>query len=469
METRNSKLETRKSKLRNRPSGFVKPNSSAEPQAANSKFRVSSFQFPISSFHFRIWLRALTVKRPQAAVTVGSLLVGAMVASTLLNLYSDVQRKMTHEFAAYGPNVVLAPAYAAEPGQGVASAGLIDGAGTRESEWWANLMDQSVLSRLEPANQNDGQRVTSLADAPILYLVVRVDRAAKSKGDNEGESTSTDNAVAVGTDFAALRRLNPNWHVQGPAETLDPGACALGTHLAARLHVGLRDAIRIQTLERTAIQTVETWQVFPIASVVATGSVEDDQVFVPLAALQKLGGMVGKISLVQLRIPGEPAEIERQVSALSRWLPGLQVRPVRQIVYSEGRVLRPLRTLLTSLTTIIVVIIGLCVMATIISIVLERRKDIAVMKALGASDRRIMQLFLSEVAALGLAGGVTGTVLGIFVARDLGRRLFDVNLKVTAWTVPAVVLAAVLLALLASLVPLRVVRNIQPATILKGE
>jgi putative ABC transport system permease protein len=464
IENGNRKLGTGKSKLENRVSRFVKPDSSAEPQASNSEFRVPNFQFPVSRFQFRIWLRALTVKRPQAAVTVGSLLVGAMVASTLINLYSDVQRKMTYEFAAYGPNVVLAPAYAAEPGQGV---GSIYGTETHQSEWWANLMDQSILSRLEPANRNDGQRVTEMAAAPLLYLVVRVDRAATGKGDNEGQPTSVDNAVAVGTDFAALRRLNPNWHVQGPAETLE--TCALGTRLAARLHVGLGDAIRLQTLERTASEAPETWRVFPISSVVATGAVEDDQVFVPLAALQKLAGLAGKISLVQLSIPGPPTEIERRMSELSRRLPGLQVRPVRQIVYSEGRVLGALRTLLISLTAIIVVIIGLCVMATIISIVLERRRDVAVMKALGASDRRIMQLFLSEVATLGLAGGVTGMILGVLLARDFGRRLFGVNLTVTAWTLPTVVLAAVLLALLASLVPLRLVRSIQPATILKGE
>jgi putative ABC transport system permease protein len=108
-------------------------------------------------------------------------------------------------------------------------------------------------------------------------------------------------------------------------------------------------------------------------------------------------------------------------------------------------------------------------MATVLSIVLERRKDIAVMKALGASDRGIRLLFLSEVAALGLAGGMTGTILGTFVARDFGRRLFGVSLNVAAWTLPVVVLAAVLLALLASLVPLRVVSSVQPATILKGE
>jgi putative ABC transport system permease protein len=462
METGNWKLETGKSKLENRASRFVKPDPTAEPQASNFKFRVSSFQFPVSSFQFRIWLRALTVRRPQAAVAVGSLLVGAVVATTLLNLYSGVQRKMTYEFAAYGPNVVLAPAYITPPGQSGASAGSIDATETHPSEWSATLMDQSVLSRLEPS-------VTGLAAAPLLYLVVRVDRAAKSKGDDDGQSTVGDNAVGVGTDFAALRRLNPNWHVLGPAETSNRGNCALGTRLAARLHVGPGDAIRLQTLERAANDDTVTWRVFPISSVVATGGVEDDQVFVPLAALQHLAGLTSKISLVQLSIPGEPAEVEQRMSELSRWLPGVQVRPVRQIVYSEGRVLGTLRTLLTSLTTIIVVIIGLCVMGTIISIVLERRKDIALMKALGASDGRIMQLFLNEVAAMGIAGGVTGMILGLFLARDFGRRLFGVNLNVTAWTLPAVVLAAVLLALLASLVPLRLVRSIRPATTLKGE
>jgi putative ABC transport system permease protein len=298
---------------------------------------------------------------------------------------------------------------------------------------------------------------------------VRVEPAMKGKGDNQGESASMDNAVAVGTDFAGLRRLNPNWHVDGPAETLDRGTCALGTRLATRLHVGLGDAIRLQTLEPAASLSAKSSQVFPVSSVIATGAVEDDQVFVPLAGLQQLAGLPGKISLVQLSLPGDPPEIERGMRQLARWLPGVEVRPVRQIVYSEGRVLGTLRILLTSLTTIVVVIIGFCVMATIISIVLDRRKDIAVMKALGATDRGIMQLFLSEVAALGLAGGVAGSVLGMFLARDFGRRLFGINLNLTAWTLPAVVLAAVLLALLASLVPLRVVRRIQPATILKGE
>ncbi len=452
------KMPTGKSKLENRDAQVVERDLTAEPQ-------VSNFQFPVSSFQFRIWLRALTVKRPQAAVAAGSLLVGALVSSTLLNLYSDVRRKMTNEFAAYGPNVVLAPAYVAEPGQRAASAVPAYSAETRQSEWRANLIDESVLTRLEPFRQ----RISGLAAAPVLYLVVRVERMANSGVSNAGQSADPDNAVAVGTDFAALWRLNPNWRLQGSAKTLERRACAVGAHVAAQLHVVVGDAIQLQTLERAASETKEAWQVFAISNVISTGTSEDDQIFVPLASLQQLAGLARKISLVQLNIPGEAPEIERGIRELSRSLPKVEVRPIRQIVYSEGKVLGTLRWLLASLTALIVTIIGLCVMATMTSILLERRKDIAVMKALGASDRRVMQLFLSEVAALGLLSGVLGSVLGVFLARDLGRRLFGVSLNAATWTLPAVGVATMLLAVLAAFLPIRVVRGIQPATMLKGE
>ena len=128
-----------------------------------------------------------------------------------------------------------------------------------------------------------------------------------------------------------------------------------------------------------------------------------------------------------------------------------------------------IRGLAISLTALILVIIGLCVMATMTAIVLERRKDIAVMKALGASDQLIVRLFLSEGAGLGLAGGVMGFAVGALLARDLARRLFAVSLDLSWWTLPAVVLMSVLLTGAAALFPVKVVRSVEPAVVLKGE
>ncbi len=146
----------------------------------------------------------------------------------------------------------------------------------------------------------------------------------------------------------------------------------------------------------------------------------------------------------------------------------MDARPVRQIVYSEAKVLGTVSRLMLALTILILTIIALCVASTMTAIVLERRKDIAVMKALGASNRAVMELFVSEGVALGLIGGLAGFFLGALFAREIALRLFDVALAPSWWVFPVVCLSTIVLAVFATLFPVRVVRRIQPAVVLKG-
>ncbi len=395
------------------------------------------------SLFWQVWLRSVTVRRPQAALAIGSLLVGAAVASMLLNLYRDVRRKMTEEFRAYGANVVLASA--------------TDAANSSDLP---GVMEGEVMGRLEPIER----RVKGLAAAPVLSVVMRLKRLPPDPRLPEFE-----NVVAVGTDFASLRRLYPGWRIEGAASTLEPGICALGAHLAARLRLRVGEAVELATIQPANGQEQAEAQVFRIGSVLSTGASEDDQVFISLPSLQRLSGFEGRISLVELSVPGETAEIERMVSELSQAFPGLEVRPLRQIIYSEGMVLGTIRWLLVSLTALILITIALCLTATMTAILLERRKDIAVMKALGASDYQVMQLFLSEGAVLGLAGGIAGFGLGGLLARHLALRLFDVTLNLTWWTFPLICISSMLLAALATLFPVKMIRGVQPAEVLKGE
>ena len=154
---------------------------------------------------------------------------------------------------------------------------------------------------------------------------------------------------------------------------------------------------------------------------------------------------------------------------LTSLLPGVDVRPIRQIVYSEGKALGTIRWLLLSLTALILVIIAICVMATMTAIVLERRRDIGVMKALGAGDSVVMRLFLAEGAGLGLLGGLAGYSLGVLLARDLAHRLFGVALNMSWWALPVVCGLTMFIAVIATLFPVKVVRGIQPSVVLRGE
>jgi len=401
------------------------------------------------AFFWRLWWRALSVKRPQAALALGSLLVAASITSLLLNLYGGVRRKMAEDFRAYGANVVLGPA--APPG----------GAGAHPG----NLMDEASLHPL-PALE---QRTSGMVAAPILYGIVRLART-----EADPRLPGFVNVVAVGTDFAGLRRINSGWHeIAGDSKApLAPGTCILGAHLAGMLRLKAGDTVRWESIAGPAERRPDAPlppSPYRVAGVLSTGAAEDDQVFVSLQELQSRLGLEGQVSLVELAVPGETAQVERVVSELSRALPGVEVRPIRQIIYSEGKVLGTIRWLLLSLTALILAIIGICVMATMTAIVLERRKDIGVMKALGAGDTLVIRLFLAEGVSLGLVGGVAGFILGDLLAQGVARRLFGVTVGLSGWSLPVVCGLTVLLAGGATLFPVRIVRAIQPAVVLKGE
>ena len=398
---------------------------------------------------WRLWFRSIKVRRPQAALAAGSLLVGAAVTAMLLNLYGDVRRKMTREFSEYGANVVISPA-----------AGPAQSTGSATGEQVSSFMDAAMLARLAPLRAE----IPGLVAAPQLYVVASVHRNKAGSDWSDSE-----NLVAVGTELAAMRAMAPNWRVTGgdlrgiwPADS-----CAVGAHLAAQLHLKPGDRIAIRMAQSAAAPAAANSM--RVASIIASGAAEDDQIFVPLADLQRLAGLEGKISLVQLNLPGGAEEVERGIGSLKQAFPGLEVRPIRQIVYSQGKVLETIRGLLISLTALILLIIALCVIATMTAIVLERRKDIATMKALGASNHLVMELFLAEGASLGLVSGIAGFGIGAALASALLRRLFGVELDLLWWTLPAVCASSMLLAVIATFFPVKIVRRIQPAMVLKGE
>ncbi len=390
--------------------------------------------------YFRVLLRSLSVKRPQAVLAMVSLAIGAAIVSMILNLSSDVRRKMTQEFRAYGPNVLLAPE--------------LEGRGL------GGLMDEAVLARLEPFRSRRGKTRA----VGLLYTVVRLGRARAERGVPESLL-----AIAAGADFAELRTLFPSWQIEGGASDLGSGRCAVGSKVASQLHLKVGDSLGIEPEGAGSSVPTTPGRPFQVAAVVTTGASEDEQVFLSLQALQNLADLEGKISLVELSVPGEPEEVNRALGELTQAFPHLDVRPVREIVYSEGKVLGTLRWLMVSLTGLILATVALGVAATMTSIVLERRRDIAVMKALGASNASVTRLFLAEGVALGLAGGVAGSALGGFLASQMARRLFGTGLDWVAWVFPAVCLFSMLLAGVATAFPVEIIRAIQPATTLKGE
>jgi putative ABC transport system permease protein len=205
-----------------------------------------------------------------------------------------------------------------------------------------------------------------------------------------------------------------------------------------------------------------------VASFLTTGGPEDDRIELDLQAAQRLAGLPGRISAIYLNVPGTPQQIENYVSMLEKRFPDLEVRPLRQFTEAQAKIYSRISGLLTAATALILALTALCVMAAMTNIAAERRHDVGMMKAIGGSARRVLNLFLTEAVILGLAGGLIGAAAGIALSIALGQAVFGVAAAPRLIVYPISVALTVIVAILGAY-PLRRLGNVRPATIFRGE
>jgi putative ABC transport system permease protein len=377
----------------------------------------------------RLLWKLLRASRGRLLVALVALVSGAAVISALLNLQFDIERKLTQEFRTLGANLVIS---SARDGQALGS-----GPDSRA------LMDQGVvLTQIERMRTQE-----VVAAAPFLYLVARVE---------------TKGVIVLGTWLDEATKLAPTWKIAGAriASREDGRNCLVGRNVAQQLTLTPGGQLELTYLGRSARLTV--------AGTVDAGAAEDNQVFVNLPVAQELAGLGGRIGLVQLSVNGTPKTIEAYAQRLRTALPGFEVRPIRQVTEAEGQLLARIRLLIVSMVLLILVLTGLCVLATMAALAMERREDVGLMKALGGSISRIVGLFLAEVGLLGAAGGLIGCIAGVALSHWMGRRVFGTPIS-ARWEIFPLTVALMVGAALAGALPLRRLGNVKPAVILRGE
>ncbi len=359
----------------------------------------------------RLLLRPTVVQRGRTLTALLAVTVAAAVATATLTLYTDVQAKLHREFRHYGANVVVS----AKEGQSLPA---------------------DALQRVDSLLAGRGIAV------PFSYAVAQTDDGTP--------------IVAAGVDFDRVRKLNDWWSVSAwPAKEGEAlvGRRAVGVLAPSSGHFNLHFNNKRLTLIHTGTLT--------------TGSGEDSRVYLELKDFTAWSGL--STSNIEIGVAGSANDISRAIGNLAAALPTAKVEPVRQIVEAEGQVLSKTRVALLASSLLIVLTAALCLLATLTAAVLDRRKDFAVMKALGASNRAVNAVFAAEAAALGALGAVAGFVAGLGIAFLIGRLNFSATVAPRLGIFPSVLLGSILISLGAALLPLRLLQRVQPATILRGE
>jgi putative ABC transport system permease protein len=360
----------------------------------------------------RMLVRAAVLRKGSAISALTATVVATAAATAMLNLYVDVQAKLQREFRNFGANVVIeAPA-----GQ--------------------NFSSES-LSKINSAVAGRGLAV------PFAYAVAR--------------SSKDQPIVVAGVDFDLARKLNPWWSVSA------------WPHTSGEALVGVR-AAQVLALNGGAFDLAYEGHALHLlnAGTLRTGAGEDSRVYLSLQDFRSWTGLEPSV-VVEIAISGSPEQINSVVRDLRGTIPRADVRPVRQVSEGEARIMTKTRSTLLFSAAFIVTTAALCVLATLMGWVFDRRRDFATMKALGASDRLIAMFVAGETAVLGLVGAIPGFALGTGLAAWIGCANFHAAVSPRFSVFPPVLAGALVVTLISALLPLRLLRRIQPAMILRGE
>ncbi len=383
------------------------------------------------------------------ALIVAAIALGTSVATAMLGVMLSIGDKINLELREAGANFVVT----------ASAATLTGGVGgvTTSAAGNANDIAESLLPNIKKIFW--ALNITGVSPSLLVH----------------------DGAQAVqGVQFSSVRAMNPAWLVtQGRWAPDNAGEDCMAGAGAARRRRWIAGA-QITVLGQTC----------RITGIISSGDETDDRILLPLPRVQALAnklGMVDRVDVGALTKPEDdfarrdpktltPKEYERwsctnYVTSIAHQIqeamPGTQARPVRRIADSEGKVLNKISGLMALITLAALLSVGLTVWSLTATTMMERRGEIAIMQAIGGARWLVATLLGSEIALIGLLGGVAGAFTGVWLARVVGQSVFHDAIEISPILPFIIMLAAMLVALAGAAQPLRRALRLEPAVILR--
>ncbi len=290
----------------------------------------------------------------------------------------------------------------------------------------------------------------------------RFERAARSQGVRFARLTVRVGLIAerpvgiVAGDPQALLELTPYWAVTGE-RAWAPGEGLVGRRVAEALGLHIGQTVRIDWPAGGQPSSLA------VAGIVEAGDEDDDRVFIAPPTGP------GDFTYALLSDSDGESGIARLQAALTATPLRIDVRPLRQIVHGEERVLDTVSVLGLAALAAVLALTALGVSASMLARVVERRKEFALLQALGAHRTSVVKFLLAEAATLGGVASLGGFALGTLLAAFVVRQVFDVSISPHALAFAAALVVTTAVALLAGAIACRRMLGLQPAVALRGD
>ena len=367
-------------------------------------------------------------RRRRALYTALGVAIGVAAVVAVLTVARSGEQRIYSEIDKYGPNMTVTPAIndvdlkLGDLRLGSLAVGENYIAEDKLPEI-RQIADGAIRNALDIQDQGDIATI-----APKLYMNTIVNGTS---------------IMVVGFDPEQEQIIKSWWQISRGRYPEQQNEAILGTRASSILGVGPGDSIAINGQD-----------VIIVGILGETGSQDDYQIFAPLKTVQQAFGKEGLISSMDIRALCSACPVESIADSINKTIPGVRAVAVKQIAETEMNLVAKINRFMLALAGITLVVGGFGVVNTMMASVHERIKDIGIMKAVGASRKQIVRMFIYEAIAVGMIGGIIGYIAGTLLSYVLGPLIFD-GLAVSyapQYLLPALGLA-VLVTIVASVYP----------------
>ncbi len=425
---------------------------------------------------FRIIWGGVLRQRKKLMLIALTVLLGVSLATAMLNVMLDVGDKMNQELKTYGANLNVVPRgasflgdlYGVEEGVGVSDKYLREEElGRLKTIFWAyNIVDFTPYLQVQATANGRDRPFTAVG----TWFHKTLDLPT-------GEKVST-----------GMRGLKSWWETDGEWPDDASGDEALvGYVLARRLGVKQGDALTFAGPDGALVE-------IRITGIFNSGSVEDEQAFMPLPIIQKLTGLEGLVQRIEVsalttpendlarRAARSPASLSAKewetwyctayISAIAyqieEVLTDARAKPILQVAESEGAILGKIELLMALLTVLSMVCAALALSNLVTASVLERSTEIGLLKAIGATDMDVLALILSEIFLTSVVGAVLGYGVGLWFSQIIGTTVFGTAISASPTAIPLVGAMVVFVTILGCLPAIKLLLSLRPTQVLHG-
>ena len=369
------------------------------------------------SWFILFFKRSLSQRKGRVIIASISVALAVAVITGMIGITVGIKAKLGSELKAYGANIIVSPA----------------------GNNYLHYDAVEKIIKIKSVNDAEGQVLgnVSINDQSIEIIGLEIDKLKDRRW-----------------------RLSGKW----PAKKYEMLA---GINLKDALKLDKGETVLLEGRGGGRLLHSNRKMEFTISGFIERGGPEDNSLIISIAEAWELTGEKDRFSTVLVR--GKPGELDNSVNSIKNILPSAEVKTFRQVAFAEESLLRKIQLLMAMVTVVVLFAAVISVTATMGANVLERREEIGIMMAIGATRNEISLFYVAEAVLIGLLGGIAGFVSGYFSAQAISKGAFGSSITMPYYTVVLSLVSGLLISLSASHFPVRNAMKQSPAVILKGD